>query len=231
MRRRPLLLAGAALLGPALAQPEAALAGRWEGEAELPGLNVPVVLDLAPRAGGGWVGAATLPGRGPRGVALTALEREGTGLRARLPGGAGIAFELVLAADGAQLAGRFLQGGHAAPLRLRRTGAPQLDPPPPVTPWPAALNGVWRGRYDIGFGPREVTLRLAAAGSAMTIVGRRRTELAFDEQRVHGAFLLLRAAEFDIAIEAPLPVAGRLEAQFRQGPFEAPLPLQREAAP
>jgi hypothetical protein len=217
------------LAGPALAQ-TGALEGRWEGEAEGPGLVVPVVLDLAPR-GDGWAGAATLPGRGARGAALSALALQGSTLSARLPGAAEIGFELQLAPDGAVLSGRFLQGGHAASLVLRRRGPAQLDPAPPATAWPAALDGTWRGRYDIGLGPREVTLRLAGAGSAMTVIGRRTTEVAFDEQRVLGAFLFLRAAAFDIAIEAPLVAGARLDALIRQGPFESALVLQREATP
>lgn len=222
-------LIAALFAGPALAAP-AGLEGRWEGEAELPGLVVPVVLDLAPR-GDGWAGAVTLPGRGTRGAALAALALHGETLRASVPGGAQIRFELQLAPDGAQLAGRFLQGGQAAPLLLRRRGPAQLDPLPAAAPWPPALAGTWRGRYDVGFGPREVTLRLAAETSAMTVVGRRTTEVAFDEQRVLGAFLILRAAAFDIAIEAALATGGRLDAVIRQGPFEGALVLQRVAAP
>lgn len=219
-------LVAALLAGPA----QATLAGRWEGVAEGPGLRVPVVLDLAPR-GTGWAGAVTLPGRGTRGATLAALELQGESLRASVPGGAQIRVELKLAPDGTQLSGRLLQGGHAAPLRLQRRGPAQLDPLPAASPWPPALAGVWRGRYDVGFGPREVTLRLAADTSAMTVVGRRTTEVAFDDQRILGAFLILRAAAFDITIEAPLATGGRLDALIRQGPFEGALLLQREAVP
>lgn len=222
-------LMAALFVGAALAAP-AGLEGRWEGEAGLPGLPVPVVLDLAPR-GAGWAGAVTLPGRGTRGAALAALDLQGETLRATVPGGAQIRFELQLAPDGAQLSGRFLQGGQAAPLVLRRRGPAQLDPLPAAAPWPPALAGTWRGRYDVGFGPREVTLRLAADVSAMTVVGRRTTEVVFDDQRILGAFLILRAAAFDITIEAPLAAGGRLDAAIRQGPFEGALVLQREAAP
>ena len=42
--------------------------------------------------------------------------------------------------------------------------------------------------------------------------------------------LVLRAAAFDIAIEALLGTGGRLDAVIRQGPFEGALVLQREAA-
>jgi len=141
--------------------------------------------------------------------------------------------ELQRSADGRRLEGRWLQAGHSAPLVLVRSGAAQIEPPRAAVPLAPALAGVWRGRFDIGFGPREVTLRIAPPGAAMTIVGRRTTEVTFDEVLQRGAFLWLRANELDIAIEAPWASAaqGTLAATWLQGPFEAALTLRREAAP
>jgi hypothetical protein len=211
--------------------------GRWEGVAELPGQSVPVVVDLAPR-GGAWVGAATLPGRGVSGAPLTALQVQGPTLRATIAGPPGmtedgaIGLVLQMAPDNTVVSGQLQQAGHSAVLTLRRSGAAQLPAAPPASPWPPALDGTWRGHYDIGFGPREVTLRMGAAAAAMTVVGRRTTEVAFDEVRVLGAYLILRAAATDITIEAPAASArsGRLDATLRQGPFASRLPLQRGAA-
>jgi len=114
----------------ALALPLAQAAeGRWEGTARVPGLVVPVVIDLA-REGAAWAGTATLPGRGVAGAPLRALEvgADGT-VRATLAPGAGGAaggeasVELRRSADGRSLDGHWRQGGHVAPLALARTGA------------------------------------------------------------------------------------------------------------
>ena len=218
--------------GPARALAE----GRWEGHAELPGLSVPVVLDLQ-RAGVDWTGAITLPGRGRGAVPLRGLQVANGLLTADVSLGAGAPPELAArielrhAPDG--LGGRWLQAGHAASVQLRRSGAAQVATAPPTAPWPAALDGTWRGRYDIGFGPREVTLRLRQQTATMTVVGRRTTEVSFEGVRVLGAFLRLHADAFDMQLEAPASGAaqGQLNAGFRQGPFETTLVLTREPGP
>jgi hypothetical protein len=218
------------VLAGALAGAQAA-EGRWEGVARLPGGPAPVVIDLAPQ-GDGWAGAVTLPGRGVSGTRLRTVERAADGgLRATLPDGT--TFELRPGGDGCSLEGQLRQGGHSAALALTRSGAAQLGAPAPTAPLAPSLAGTWRGRYDIGFGPREVTLRIAPpARASMTIVGRRTVEVSFDEVRQFGALIMLRAHEADITIEAPWAEAaqGQLVAVWLQGPFESALRLQREAA-
>lgn len=209
----------------------AALDGRWEGRVELPGMAVPVLLDLTPAGA-----LLTLPGRGVQGMRLPTFEqRDGVLRLAALPvaeGAEADAMQLVLRESGGRLVGEFRQGGHAAALALQRTG----DAPAPAAaalPLPAAAVGTWRGRYDLGFGAREATLRLAPGAASMTIVGRRTVEIAFDEAGQRGALLMLRAGAADLAVEAPAAgaVRGVLEATLRQGPFEAVFELRRGAAP
>lgn len=226
-RRRGAVLA---LLGLALPAAQAA-EGRWEGVLEGPGLAVPLVLDLA-RDGVGWTGSAIVVGRGAGAQRLRSVEVGADGrVNAALVAG-GIAFELRPAADARRLEGVWRQGGHSAPLALVRSGAAQVAAMPLGVPLAPALAGVWRGRYDIGFGARELTLRIVPPGATATIVGRRTTEVTFDEVLQHGAFVRLRSSEFDIAIEAPWAGAaqGLLAATWQQGPFEAPVTLRREGA-
>lgn len=206
--------------------------GRWEGALQVPGGAVPVVLDLE-RRGEAWLGSALLPGRGAPPARLRALSVDGT-VRATLPLGQGgeLALELRPSADGRRLEGQGRQGGHSAPLALTRTGPAQLSFVPAGEALAPALAGVWRGRYDIGFGAREVTLRITPPAVAMTIVGRRTTEVVFDEVLQHGALLRLRSSEFDIVLEAPWAGAaqGQLAASWSQGPFETAFVLRREGA-
>lgn len=233
---RLLLAAGSLwLAGVAAADPRAA--GRWEGVAEVPGAPLAIVVDLAAEAGR-WAGAVTLPGRVAKGVPVEALRVDTDGVGFGLAGALRFSPEplpevvLRWRADGT-LAGEFTQAGHRAPLVLRRSGEPQLDREPAATPLAAAMPGVWRGRYEFGGYPREVTLTLerdAASGAGrgeMVIVGKRTSKLAIDRVVQTPAFVTLTNTAFDLRIEGRWR-DGEIVGHLVQGPFEAPLTLRRD---
>lgn len=238
--RRQVLLATllAPLAGPLIA---ADLAGRWEGELRIPGAPLPIVIDIATSKAGVWVGSVTLPGRGVKGVPLEALQVVANGVGAGLDpafGGATstpVRLDLRLQADGS-LAGDFRQGGHQAAAALRRSGPPQVDPPRLTTAIDPSLAGTWTGRYELGGSPRDVTLTLVqgasgVASGSLKIVGRRTTELALDRVVQTPRFLELDASAAGIRIEGRWQVGvGSIDGSFSQGPFEAPLSLQRTPA-
>ena len=135
-------------------------------------------------------------------------------------------------ADGS-LAGEWLQAGLSAPLRLQRTGGPQIDLPIAATALTPALLGRWAGRYELGGYPREVTLTLsngpAGLGAGeLVVVGKRRTELAIDHVVQGREFLTLKASSANYRIEGRY-AADRIEGQVLQGPFEAAIVLRRAA--
>lgn len=214
------------------------LSGRWEGELRVPGTPLPIVLDLAAPAAGGWTAAVTLPGRGVKGASVGVQPLGAHGASVQLEaafGGAGPAptrLELQAQPDGS-LAGTFHQGGHQATAALRRSGPAQVDHPRAGTAIDPSLAGTWTGRYELGGSPREVTLTLVQGASGVAtgrlrIVGRRTTELALDRVIQTPQFLELEAGAAGIRIEGRWRTApGRIEGTFGQGPFEAPLILQR----
>jgi hypothetical protein len=213
----------------------AALDGRWEGPAQASGAAVPVVIDIvSPQT---WT--VTLPGRSVQRERLTVQALQAGRLRAvgapGPDGGAAGALRLDLRPSdrGRLLVGTLHQGGHAAPLRLARVGDAAAADAIPSSALPASAHGVWRGRYDMGFGERSATLRLSAQGAAMTVLGRRTSEIAFDDAQQRGALLMLQSSTAGLSIEAPAAGAaqGVLQATLRQGPFEAVLVLTREATP
>lgn len=243
LRRRALPAALlTALAGPLQA---ADLSGRWEGELRIPGTALPIVIDLAASAAGGWAGSVTLPGRGVKGVPLEALQVGPDGFGASLEaafGGAGnganrtpTRIDLRLQAEG-RLAGEFQQGGHRAPATLRRSGPAQVDLPRRATAIDPVLAGTWSGRYELGGSPRDATLTLVQGPSGMAtgtlkIVGRRTTELVLDRVIQTPHFIEFDASAAGIRIEGRWQAgAGRIDGSFSQGPFEAPLSLQRQPA-
>jgi hypothetical protein len=236
-RRDGLIALGAlALVGRATAAPSGA--GRWEGQALVQGQVLPMVVDLAPDASGAWGGSITLPGRRVKGAPLAALQVDARGARFTLAAAflapTEPAPEMVLHWRGdARADGELRIDGLVAPVSLHRSGDAQVDPAPRSTPIDDALLGTWRGRYELGGAEREVTLTLARddAGRAqarMVIVGRRRTELAFDLVQQGPRFLTLRGNPFGIVVDGAWS-AQSIDAMLEQGPFEAALPLRRAA--
>jgi hypothetical protein len=220
-------------------------AGRWEGEARIPGAPMPIVLDLAATAAGGWTGSVTLPGRGVKGAPLDDLRVAADGAvqvgLAKALGGPPSELPAQLALrmlpDG-RLEGDYRQGGHRAAASLRRSGEAQVDAPPPRTPLPPALAGLWRGRYELGGVPREVTLTLSpppagadpatAPVGELLIVGKRRSELVVDRVAASERFVILEASAAGLRLEGRWDgAAGTFDGLVLQGPFEAAVKLRR----
>jgi hypothetical protein len=237
-RRRWLVLAAVLFAIEAAAEVGAAsgLSGRWQGQAQLPGTPMPIVLDLAPATGSAWVGSLILPGRGVKGAPLAALKVDGAGLEASLASAFGgpASLNLKQRPDGG-LAGTLGQGGHQAEVVLWRTGEPQVDLPRRGTSIDVRLVGTWTGRYELAGAPRDVTLTLVrldgdAAGGELKIVGKRTTQLAIDRVFQSASFIELEAGDAGIHIEGRWRGDdGMIDGTFSQGPFEAPLQLRRQA--
>ena len=240
LRALPLVVLGGAWLAPPCLAADAP-AGRWEGVVDIPGQPLRLVVDLARDDRGAWVGSAILPERGVKGAALDGVAVSGQhlvfGLAAAFPGSAAQAPRIAL--DGqpdGSLSGSFALGSQSAGVRLRRTGAAQVDLPPASTAISASLEGRWLGRYELGGVPRDVTLTLTnrAQGGAtgqLVIVGKRTTTLDVDLVVQGREFVTVRASAYDFRIEGRLVAAdGVLEGAMSQGPFDAPLVLRRQPA-
>lgn len=235
------MLVLAATMAPA-ARADEALAGRWQGVADLAGEPMPMVIDLAQAVAGGsapaWIGSLVLPGRGVKGAPLTQVVVSGPALRFTLAEAlpsAAAPFEVRLTrgADG-QLAGELRQGTLVAPLRLVRTGKAQVERPVPATALSPALTGTWVGRYELGGYPRDVTLTLAndaggLGGGQLVIVGKRRSELVVDHVVQGREWVTLTARAASLRIEGRHG-DGTISGRLVQGPFEASLVLRRAGA-
>lgn len=227
------------LAASARAAPDAA--GRWDGQAQIPGAPMPMVVDLQAGRAGQWQGSVIIPGRGVKGAVLGQLRVDDNGVAFNLssaipdlPDVPPARVELRWQPDG-RLGGEFHQGANVAPLTLKRIGPAQVDVPPPLPALPETLAGVWRGRYELGGYPRDVSLTLSPSADGtgqgeMVIVGRRRSVLAMDRIDPGSAFVILESSSTGVRVEGRWNAAqGLIEGHFLQGPFEARLLLRREA--
>jgi hypothetical protein len=236
-RQGVILMAAAACMAAATASP--LRSGRWEGEAFIEGVPMPIVIDLAPAATRTWVGSVILPGRRIKGAPLADVRVDTRGAHFTLAAAFAMPTDPPPAVDlqwrdAGRAQGQLRLGGLVAPVTLQRTGPAQVDAAATSTGLDDMLLGRWVGRYELGGSEREVTLTLArdATGlgrAQMVIVGRRRTELAFDLVIQGPRFLTLRANDFDLTIEGPWHAEG-IDATLEQGPYEASLPLRRANA-
>jgi len=228
-----ILLAGAAL-GRAAENPS----GRWEGNAQIPGQELRLVVDLSDEDGKGWVGSIIVPGFAVKGATLVDLHVRGGDLDFAIKGALGseragrAELKGHLTADG-HLAGDFKQGGNTAPFSLARTGPAQVDFPPKSTGVTKDLEGDWQGDYEMMGYTRHATLKFAKRGTEgvpveFVIVGKKVNNVPVSLVTQDGDFLTIKSDEFGITFEGRFKrEAEEINGTLTQGPLEAPLSLRR----
>ena len=215
------------------------IAGRWEGSVDVPGSRLTVVVDLAAGDGGtAWTGSITIPGLGLKGAELSdivARDSDATfaikdALSTQTTGRA--SFKGQLKSDGT-ISGTFSQAGNAAPFTMRKTGAAQVELPLRSTAIAKALEGEWKGDYEMLGYARHVTLKLknqeggGAAAAEFVIVGKRVNNLPVDLIIQDGELLSIESHQSGIGFEGRLGKGGAgMTGTIKQGPLEAPITLQ-----
>ena len=229
----PLFLA-AVLAGRAAETP----AARWEGKVQIPGLELTLVVDLAQDSGGAWIGSIIVPGMNVKGAPLSEITLKGSDVSfasKEALGGPSVGpatFKARLTPQGT-LAGNLQPAGNSAPFMLEKTGPPQVELPKRCTPLGPELAGEWKGQYELGGYPRDVTLKLAgepggAAKVEFIIVGKKVNNIPVDLVRLEGDFLTIVSNAFGMTLEGQLRrEAGEIKGSITQGPFEVPLILRR----
>src|SRR4051812_21131758 len=222
----------------ALGQAAETAAGRWEGVAQIPGQELPLVVDLSDDGGKGWTGSIIVPGFGVKGAQLVDLHVRGGDLDFVIKGALGneragrAEIKAHLTADG-HLAGDFKQGGHSAAFVLAKTGAAQVELPPKNTAVAKELEGEWKGDYEMMGYARHATMKFSnrgAEGAALefTIVGKKVNNVPVSLVTQDEDFVTVKSEEFGITFEGRFNrAAGELKGTLSQGAMEAPLVLRR----
>jgi hypothetical protein len=232
------LVATILLAGAALCQAAESAAGRWEGNAQIPGHELRLIVDLSDEGGKGWTGSIIIPGFDVKGAPLVDLHVRGGDLDFAIKGALGnersgrAELKAHLTADG-HLSGEFKQGGNSAPFVLAKTGPAQVDLPPRSTAVAKEIEGEWKGDYEMMGYARHATLKFSnrgAEGAALefVIVGKKVNNVPVSLVAQDGDFITVKSEEFGITFEGRFSKeAGEIKGTLSQGPLEAPLLLRR----
>jgi hypothetical protein len=223
---------------PGFAHAARALEGRWEGRVDIPGRELPLIVDLAPTDAGRWTGSIVIPGLGIKGAALANLAVTETELSFDLgnvlasPTRGPAAFKAQLQTPD-RIAGEMRQAGNVAPFALTKRGPAQVDPPPRSTPVARELATQWTGEFELTGYPRHVTLTLENRGDAgaqanFVIVGKRTTDVPVDLVVQEGSLFRFESRAMQIVFEGRVKGdAAEIGGTIELGPFELPLVLRR----
>ena len=123
-------------------QAQEGVAGHWEGQIEIPGQPLTVMVDLAESAGE-WAGTIDIPAQGAKALPLHRIALgEGSGVTFAIQGVPGDPTFSGHLENGA-IRGQFSQGGGVFPFTLGREAAPQpRRPQEPKAPFPYANEEV-----------------------------------------------------------------------------------------
>ena len=211
--------------------------GRWEGRVEVPGNELPLIVDLARTSAGGWTGSIVIPGLRIKGAALANLVVTGDEVSFDLGNvlgtqlGAAQFKAQAVSAD--RMTGEMRQAGNVAKFALAKRGPPQVELPPQSTAVARELEAQWVGEFELGGYPRTVTITVenrAGAGTTakLVIVGKRVNDLPVDLVVQQGPLLRIESQTTQIVFEGRLREgADEIRGAIELGSIELPLTLRR----
>jgi hypothetical protein len=223
------------LTGALLCRAEETVAGRWEGNIQIPEQELKLIVDLAQDNAGAWSGSIIIPGLNVKGATLTDITLKESDIS--------FTIKSVLASQdsgptkmtghltgSANVTGNFLQGGNSAPFTLQKIGPAQVEPATRSTALHKELEGEWKGEYEFLGYKRQVTLKLVShkegATADFVVVGKRVNNLPVDLVTQEGNFLIVDSHETGLSYEGRL-VKGELAGAIIQAGTETPLILHR----
>jgi hypothetical protein len=216
--------------------------GRWEGQVEIPGNELRLVVDLAQGSGGAWSGSIVIPGLGIKGVALSNIVATDTDVSFDLgkvlgsPTQGPARFNAHLTSPD-RVTGEMRQAGNVAKFALARSGQAHVEASPRSTPVGRDLEDRWIGEYELGGYPRHVTLALenhAAAGASakLVIIGKATNDIPVDLVVQNGDSLRIESQATGIAFEGRIGNgASEIRGTIELGSIELPLVLRRGGKP
>ncbi len=203
---------------------------------QIPGRELPIIVDLVPDDAGAWNGSIIISGLGVSGAALSDITRKDDefsfSIKTALadPKSGPAKFNARLAADG-KMAGECTQAGNRAPFSLTKIGPPQVAAAPRSTAIAKKLEGEWKGGYELFGYPRKVTIKLQNRGADgatadFLIVGKKENHLPVDLVTQEGDFIEIHSHETGLSFEGRVG-KDEIRGMVLQGPLEIPVTMKR----
>ena len=217
-----------------LFQPAAGPSGHWEGAIQVPGPELKIEIDLAPR-GEKWEGTIAIPVQGLKGFPLSAITVEGDSVSFEMHGVPGEPhFKGTLSKDAKSLAGQFSQGGGTIPFAVTRTGDAKFEPLPKSTPITKDLEGSWEGSLDANGNILRLVVKLSngpdgEAKGTMISLDQGGAEIPIAAVVQTGSHLKLVVQVIAGTYEGDFK-DGQLTGNWSQGPGTLPLVFKRPQA-
>jgi outer membrane protein assembly factor BamB len=128
-----------------------ALQGRWEGEVQVPGAPLTLIVDLAQGEASSWTGSVVMPGLGIKGAAIGDISVTDSGITFTMSGimkAGGAAPPRISAhlTGAGALTGDFEQAGNRAHFTLNRIGPAQVEVAPNSTLVSGEAGGAAKGQ-------------------------------------------------------------------------------------
>jgi hypothetical protein len=208
-----------------------AQAGHWEGKIKMgENRDLPLVVDLAKDATGGWIGSMSIPGSSSRDVPINVSVTGGTvQFAADLPQRA--TFEGKLAADGASMSGTAKNADGDTTFQLSRTGEANVKTAAPSTAIAKEFEGEWEATVDSDGRVRKVGLRLAngagGKGTAVLIAGPQRMEIPASTVTQTGKDLSLDVRAISGSFRGTLRESGEIAGEWSEPGKTMPVVFQR----
>jgi hypothetical protein len=224
-----------AALAPAPKDQATGLAGHWEGKIQMPEREVAFAVDVAPGAGGGWIGSLSVAGSPSIDVPLDSITVSGGAVKftAALPGTTN--FEGTISADATTLTGKVANHEGAVPFQLARNGEPRVKLPPPSSPSSKEFEGRWEGVVDAGGTLMRMVLQISPAPDGTA----RATLINLDKGNVEipASTVTIQGKQLDLEIRlvggtyrGTLGASGEIAGELAQQSVRLPLTFKRQAA-
>ena len=213
-------------------QPSARPSGHWEGTIQVPEHELPVIVDLATDARGGWIGSLTIPTSSSVDVPLSTIGVEGTSVKFTVNLPEKTSFEGTLSNDGDRLSGTVGNLDGTVPFQLVRRGDANVKRPPPSSALTKAFEGTWEGTIESQGKVKRVGLKLwaAADGTAMgsLIAIEQGKEIPLTTVSVKGAQLDLEARSISGTYHGTLGANGDIAGEWIERTIHVPLTWHRK---
>ena len=214
-------------------------AGRWQGQAQVPGRPLDLTIDLDRDAAGKLVGSIIIPELNMKGAPLSDISVNGNDIAFAIKNAlgepnAGQAIFRGQLSSNETIAGDFSQAGNTSKFSLKKVGAASVDLPLVSTPLGKEFEGKWIGEYEFGGVPRHVTMNFVnhaggAATAQFVIVGKKTTDVPVDMVRQEAALVVVQSNAYQMTYEGRLHKdTAEITGTFTQGPYDVPLNLHRE---